>query len=64
MSLDRFPVRAQDRTIECLLRGRRVAIDECDACPYKERVDPTEPPRFVVCDARYVLGALGLDQDL
>lgn len=63
ISIDRLPISRADSSVDCPIQHRRVPSSECAACQHGIRIDDVTPPRFVVCDARYVLSWLGLDPD-
>lgn len=63
VSLDRLPMSRFDSTVYCPLRSERVRVAQCAACDYAVHVDLVAQPRVVVCNVRYVLGALGLNVD-
>lgn len=61
-SLDKFSV-SPDGWVSCPLRQRNMRLSECLVCGKLIEVDPTTPPRHVVCEARYAASFLGLDDD-
>lgn len=52
ISLDKRPVSPLDRMVFCPLRYQEVHIERCLDCSRLVRADDTDPPRYVVCDAR------------
>ena len=63
VSLDRIAVSA-DGTVFCPLSDARVNVAFCLACQRLERTSEGTPPDYIVCDAREVIGWLGLDSPL
>jgi len=61
VSLDRQPVAPASNLVRCPLRDRAIGVDRCLQCARLIARDPSDPPRFVVCDARMIVGWLGLD---
>jgi hypothetical protein len=60
VSLDRLPV-SHDGRVLCPLRDARVNVAECLACPQLARVGGADPPAYIVCEARQIVGWLGMD---
>lgn len=60
ISLDRIPVTSEG-VVLCPLRDGRVNVAFCLTCQRLERTSGGTPPTYVVCDAREVVGWLGLD---
>jgi len=63
VSLDRIAV-APDGTLFCPLRDARVNVAFCRTCQRLGRTDGGAPPAYIVCDAREVIGWLGLDSPI
>jgi hypothetical protein len=61
LSLDRQPVAPTTNLVRCPLRDRSIAVARCLECARLIDKDPSDPPRYVVCDARMITGWLGLD---
>lgn len=61
-SLDRFSVSAEG-TVSCPLRRKDMKLAECLSCGRLVEVDPGEPPQHLVCEARYAVTFLGLDDE-
>lgn len=61
-SLDKFPV-SSDGQVRCPLRQRPMRLVECLDCGRLIEVDPADPPKHIVCDARYAVSFLGLDDE-
>lgn len=62
-SLDRIAVSA-DGALLCPLRDAGVTVAVCLVCQRLERTGGGSPPTYIVCDAREVVGWLGLDSPL
>lgn len=60
VSLDRQPV-SPTNLVRCPLRDRSIEVERCLRCTRLIDRDRSDPPRYVVCDARMVVGWLGLD---
>jgi hypothetical protein len=63
VSLDRIAV-APDGALFCPLRDARVNVTFCLTCQRLERTSEGTPPAYIVCDAREVIGWLGLDSPI
>ena len=61
-SLDTFPVSADGR-VRCPLRQKELRLSTCLVCERLIEVDPADPPTHIICDARYAMSFLGLDDD-
>jgi len=60
VSLDRIAV-SPECVVDCPLREAHVDVGECMTCQRLERISGDTPPAYIVCDAREVIGWLGLD---
>lgn len=60
VSLDRIAV-SPDGIVVCPLREAHVNVAQCLSCQRLERASDGTPPAYIVCDAREVIGWLGLD---
>lgn len=60
VSLDRIAV-SSEGVVLCPLRDGRVNVAFCLTCQRLERTSGETPPAYIVCDAREVVGWLGLD---
>jgi hypothetical protein len=63
VSLDRVAV-SSDGIVVCPLREAQVNVADCLTCRRLERASGGTPPAYIVCDAREVIGWLGLDAPL
>jgi len=61
VTLDKQAVDPHDQMVFCPLRYRSVPLERCLACSRLIRADDSDPPRYIVCDARVISGWLGLD---
>jgi hypothetical protein len=60
-SLDRQAIGPITKLVYCPIRDRDVSLERCAACPRKVGQDPHDPPRYIVCEARRLVGWLGMD---
>ena len=63
VSLDRIAV-SPEGDVVCPLREAHVNVAECLTCQRLERASGGTPPAYIVCDAREVIGWLGLDNPI
>lgn len=61
-SLDKFPVSPEGQ-VYCPLRQRAMPLVECLDCGRLIEVEPGDRPTHIVCEARYAVSFLGLDDD-
>lgn len=61
LDLDRQTVNPITRLVHCPIRAREVAVERCEECPRLVESDRHDPPRYMVCEARRLVGWLGMD---
>jgi hypothetical protein len=61
VSYERHAVSPASAKVMCPLRDREVSLDKCLACGRLVDRDPADPPKYIVCDAKLLVGWLGLD---
>lgn len=50
--LDKQAVSPLDRMVFCPLKYSEVPVERCLGCSRLVRADDSDPPRYIVCDAR------------